>query len=159
MSQDRVPTLRSIADLPDALADKNLGLFIDGHRVDAKGTYERSDANIYTVTFEVPHALADGTFSDSEKADLWGGWRVGDMASVYPLAPGEKESSVGRMGLVKITDILAPKAATATANVKVNVEALGPVYDGTSATPLIESGETGVLPITWLQAVGELFGH
>jgi len=156
---ERVPTLRSAADVPDALAGKNLGLFIDGRRVDAKGTYERSDTNVYTIIFEVPHALADGTFADSKTADLWGGWRVGDMASVYPLAPGETESSVGRMGLVKIVDILTPRAATAHNNVKVEVEAIGPVYDGWSATPLIESGESGILPIEWLKEVGELYGR
>ncbi len=161
LSAKGIPTLRTAADTPDALEGRNLGLFVDGKRLDAKAFYERDENNVYHITFSVPHALLDGTFESSATAEKWGGWRVGDMAKVYPILPGETEARSGNMGLARIVDIQAPKNATASNAVKVLVEALMPIYDGTSATPVVERDHVGSIPLSWLRPMtdGDLIGH
>ena len=157
---DRIPTLRTAADTPDALEGRNLGLFVDGKRLDAKAFYERDENNnVYHITFSVPHALLDGTFESSATAEKWGGWRVGDMAKVYPILPGEDVARSGNMGLARIIDIQAPKNATASNAVKVLVKALMPIFDGVKQ--IIAKDDSGFIPIAWLKPMndGDLIGH
>jgi hypothetical protein len=156
---EKVPTFRTAAELPDVLAGRNLALFIDGKRIETKAVYHRGDDNVYTVLFDVPYALADGTFADKATADAWGGWRVNDMAWVYPIRPGETEAKSGRMGMVRIADIVPPKNATASNGVTVRVTALMPVYDGSSSEPIIAQNATGTIPLEWLKVIGELYNH
>jgi hypothetical protein len=157
---EKLPTLRTVAGTSDALEGRNLGLFIDGRRVEAKGFYERDEENVYHITFSVPHGLVTGAFESSASAELWGGWRVGDMAWVYPLLPGEKEPTSGKMGMARIADIIPPKSATSSSAVKVVVEALMPIYDGLSSEPVIRQNDTGTIPLTWLKQMESVpYGH